>query len=97
LTNLRFGIRDLLWAIALLAMGLAWYVDRSKLRESVRYLDWKAYHLSSYAPEAEKVTVDDEYGVLDFEYPNGSRMGASYPTTAERRKAWDEFRSLAEP
>jgi hypothetical protein len=36
---LRFGIRDLLWAMALLAMALAWWVDRSELKaKSERYM-----------------------------------------------------------
>ena len=34
MTYLRFGIRELLWAIALLAMGLSWWRDRSDLAES---------------------------------------------------------------
>lgn len=40
MTYFRFGTRDLLWAMALLAIGLAWWLDHSQLQaKSVRYLN----------------------------------------------------------
>ena len=42
---LSFGIRDLLWAMALLAMGLGWWVDRSRFEGELRAKD--SAHLRS--------------------------------------------------
>jgi hypothetical protein len=39
----RFPLRDTLWATAVLAMGLAWWADRSELYEHKAAL-WRAVH-----------------------------------------------------
>jgi hypothetical protein len=93
---LSFGVRDLLWAMVVVGLGLGWWLDRSSLKDSVHYLDWKAYHLMNELDTAEKVEVD-ENGNLSFEHNDGILHGVRYPREADRRKAWDEFRSLSEP
>jgi|GEM_PF-1679712 len=94
---LRFGIRDLLWAMALIGMGLGWWLDRSQLREKAYYLEWKAYQLWSVGRTAEDYVVLED-GNLEFEHANGVVVWTGFPRTAERRKEWDEFRTtMLEP
>lgn len=91
---LRLGIRDLLWAMALIGMGLAWWVDHSNLAERAYYLDWKAYQLLRHASGADEVDVDED-GNLLFTDTN-SQMTVIFPRAAERRKEWEEHRELSE-
>jgi hypothetical protein len=44
--RLRFTIRDLLWLTALVAMGVAWWLNRSHLQSRINELEiWKAGHM----------------------------------------------------
>jgi hypothetical protein len=45
---LRFGIRDFLWAIALLAIGLAWWLDHHQQATAKATWELRARQLAGY-------------------------------------------------
>jgi hypothetical protein len=60
MTYLRFGIRDLLWAMALLGMGIGWWVDRRDTGERLATVEWQLDSVISLVKMfGDKVTVTD--------------------------------------
>jgi hypothetical protein len=43
---MRFTIRDLLWLTVVVAFGVSWWLDRSKLAEELSYLSLSTTDLS---------------------------------------------------
>jgi hypothetical protein len=43
---MRFTIRDVLWATAVVALALGWWIDHQMLKSALREASGKWYHLS---------------------------------------------------
>jgi len=55
---MRFTIRDLLWLTVVVALGVAWWVDRSRLAARIDRLTPIAYPLVE--PLIGRITIQDE-------------------------------------
>jgi hypothetical protein len=71
---LRFGIRDLLWAMALIGMGLGWWLDRSLLVGRVDSIAQKWRVAAFRFDEASNVLEKNGYAVETTEHDGGDSI-----------------------
>lgn len=57
----RFAIRDLLWSTLVVALGVAWWVDRTRLAANVSKLDAEVTRLGAGPDWAGMDRIMDEY------------------------------------
>jgi hypothetical protein len=62
MTHLRFGIRDLLWAMVVVGMGLGWWSEHRKLQARQ---GWWADHVNQY----HSGSITEYKRLMEREYP----------------------------
>ena len=83
MTYLRFGIRDLLWAMALLAMGLGWWLEYRYDRERVKLIE-EVNFLSIGLERDEPGPIRPQMATVT--YPDGTTVKFEIPP-----ESWEQF------
>ena len=65
----RFTIRDMLWLIVVVALGLGWWVDRWLLAKVTAKLDWQVRQLTQHIRDGGETVDLFKNGILIGERP----------------------------
>ena len=65
---MKFSIRDLMWFILVIGIGLAWWIDRSRLELAKRIYQSDAHYLSGLFGVESGVWSDERLNELQRKY-----------------------------
>ena len=79
---MKFSIRDLFLLTVIVAMGLGWWLDRSRLAAAKREFETDARYLSQFSPDPDDPFADPESTAMYRKYhpvPNSSPPAPNQP------------------